>query len=192
LGWQIRRRDPAFDGVAVTFRALGLAGVVLIEPEFHRDHRGFFARLLASDELQANGLATNYCQEAIAHNAARGTIRGLHYQVPPYAETKIVRCVRGAAYDVVVDIRAASASFGRWISVELDAEMRQGLYIPTGFAHGYQTLEPGTELHYKIVPGYEPSAARGVHYADPTLAIPWPISPAIISDRDLNHPPLYQ
>jgi dTDP-4-dehydrorhamnose 3,5-epimerase len=171
------------------YDALSIPGPVLMTPEPIPDARGFFARLLDFDEMREHGLECDFVQESLAYNERAGTIRGMHYQREPHAETKIVRCVRGAVYDVVIDVRPDSPAFGKWVALRLDGESRRALYVPPGFAHGYQTLEDGTELHYHITPKYEPSGATGIHYADATLAIPWPIREGVtISERDLALP----
>lgn len=167
------------------FTPLPLAGAYLIEPERHEDERGFFARVWCFREFTAYGLKTDFVQSSISCNRRRGTLRGLHYQEAPHAETKLVRCTQGAAFDVLVDLRPDSPSFKRWHACELTAENRAAVYIPEGFAHGFQTLSPDTELLYSIFPYYEPGASHGVRWNDPTLEIAWPLNPPpVISDRD--------
>ena len=147
---------------------------------------------MTSARFAAHGLATSFPEHSEAHNAERGTIRGLHWQSEPHAETKLIRCTRGAVYDVLVDVRAHSPTFGRWHAVELRAENALGLYVPPGFAHGYQTLADDTDLHYLILPApYAAAAARGVAYDSAALAIPWPLSVTAISDRDRGLPPAF-
>ena len=156
----------------------------LIEPQAIADERGFFARVWCSEELHEAGLSTEIAQISIAHNRYKGTIRGMHYQREPHQETKVVRCLSGSVLDVIIDIREQSTTYLQWTSVELDAERRNALYIPGGFAHGYQTLEDSTEMEYLISCPYAPDFAGGLRYDDPHLAIDWPLDPSIVSDRD--------
>jgi dTDP-4-dehydrorhamnose 3,5-epimerase len=172
----------------VRFEPLPIAGAFRIETEPAEDARGFFARLFDAEEFRARGLTTNFVQRSLSFNRRRGTLRGLHYQAEPHAETKIVRCTRGAAFDVMADLRPDSPSFRRWHGVELTADNRTAVYIPTGCAHGFQALADDTELYYEITPAYVPEAARGVRFDDPALAIGWPIAPPIVSDRDRTLP----
>jgi dTDP-4-dehydrorhamnose 3,5-epimerase len=173
----------------VIFTELPLAGAFLIEPERHADERGFFARVWCAREFGDRGLATVFVQSSISFNKRRGTLRGLHLQSPPHAETKLVRCTRGAAFDVLVDLRPESATYKRWHVCELTAENRGTVYIPEGIAHGFQTLSDDTELAYCISTYYEPAAARGVRWDDPTLAIAWPmVPPTVVSEKDRQLP----
>jgi dTDP-4-dehydrorhamnose 3,5-epimerase len=172
----------------VIFRDTGLAGVVLLEPERREDARGYFARTFDRDELAARGLEAAVVQCSTSVNHLRGTVRGLHLQVPPCAEAKLVRVTRGAVFDVVVDVRPGSATRGRHVSVVLDAAAGKQVYVPPGFAHGFQTLEDETEVFYLISAPYSAEHARGYRYDDPTLAIPWPEPMTMISDRDLLLP----
>jgi dTDP-4-dehydrorhamnose 3,5-epimerase len=166
-----------------------LAGAFTIDVERHTDERGFFARVWCADELAEHGLSTVVAQASIAHNPRRGTLRGLHWQGAPHAETKLVRCTRGAVYDVIVDIRPGSETYGEWIAVELTAENRRTLYVPEGFAHGYQTLADDTEVWYQMSARYAPDAARGLRFDDPRLAIAWPAAEErILSERDRGWP----
>jgi dTDP-4-dehydrorhamnose 3,5-epimerase len=161
-----------------------IAGAVTIELEPLVDERGFFARTFCRREFEARGLESRIAQENISYNARRGTLRGLHYQIAPHEEVKVVSCLAGAIFDVIVDLRPASPSYGRWTAVELSAENRLRLYIPAGVAHGFQTLADHTTVGYQMSEFFAPAAARGVRWDDPTLAIPWPIVPPIISARD--------
>ncbi len=172
------------------FAPTALAGVFIIEPEMHDDARGFFARTFDAQTFRERGLTDRFNQHSIAHNTRAGTIRGLHYQVRPHGETKLVRATRGALFDVAVDLRAGSATFGRWVGVRLDDRNRLALYVPEGFAHGYQTLEDGTEALYLIAGAYAPQAARGVRFDDPTLAIAWPREATVVSSGDSEWPTL--
>ena len=166
------------------FRETALAGVWLIEPERLGDERGFFARTWCRREFETRGLEPDVVQCNISWNAKRGLVRGLHYQMPPHAETKLVRCTRGAIWDVVVDLRPGSPTFKRWTAAELTADNRHAMYIPKGCAHGFQTLTDDTEVFYQMSAFHAPGAERGVRWNDPVLAIAWPIASAALSDRD--------
>jgi dTDP-4-dehydrorhamnose 3,5-epimerase len=170
------------------FEPLAIEGAFRIAIEPKSDERGFFARTFCAETFAKRGLETNFVQRSISYNARRGTLRGLHYQDQPYAETKIVRCSRGAAFDVLVDLRPQSTSYRRWQAVELTAENRWMVYIPVGCAHGFQALADGTELVYEITPAYEPTASRGIAWNDPELAINWPLMQAILSPTDRSWP----
>ena len=172
------------------FHPTALPGVFMIEPERHCDSRGHFSRTFCRAEFAARGLCADFVQTSASVNTSRGTLRGLHHQAAPAAETKLVRVVRGAAFDVVADLRPASPTYGRWIAAELSAENGRMLYIPPGCAHGFQTLADDTELLYQIAPGYEPGLSRGVRWNDPALGIAWPIAEPILSERDRTLPPL--
>jgi dTDP-4-dehydrorhamnose 3,5-epimerase len=162
-----------------------IPGVVLIEPELHEDSRGFFARVFCREEFQAYGLVDHIEQTSLSFNQQRGTLRGLHFQVPPHAETKVVACVEGHVFDVAVDVRPTSPAFGQWFGLELSSKNRRQLYLPAGIAHGFQTLEDRSTLLYQISTPFHPQAARGIRWNDPKLAITWPISDAVIvSDKD--------
>jgi dTDP-4-dehydrorhamnose 3,5-epimerase len=172
----------------VKFEALALAGAWLIHTEPATDARGFFARTYCSRELRQPGLIADYPQHSISFNDARGTLRGLHYQAEPHAETKIVRCTRGAIFDVVVDLRAGSATRGRWLGIELTEANRASLYVPAGFAHGFITLDDASEVLYMIDKEHVPGLGRSLRWDDPDLAIRWPFAPAIMSDNDRQAP----
>ena len=165
-----------------------LAGACIIEPEAHADERGFFARMYGEAEFRALGLEPCGRQWSVSYNKRRGTLRGLHYQAEPHGETKLVRCVIGAVFDVIVDLRPGSATYGKWVGVELSQANRLALYIPKGMAHGFQTLADDSELLYGITPDYVPNAARGVRWDDPTIAIAWPLPPVNLSPRDAALP----
>jgi dTDP-4-dehydrorhamnose 3,5-epimerase len=166
------------------FSELELAGVYLVEPEPITDSRGFFARTWCADEFAEHGLETVVAQCNVSFNTHRGTIRGLHYQIEPMGEAKLVRCTAGAVLDVAVDVREDSPSRYRWLAVELTAEKRNALYIPAGFAHGLQTLSDGAEVFYQMFERYSPDHSRGLRWDDPRLAIEWPLADPIVSDRD--------
>lgn len=172
------------------FTPLPLAGACRIAPERRGDERGFFARLFCAREFEAQGLATAWVQCNASFSRAEGTLRGLHFQRPPMAEAKLVRCVRGAIFDVIVDLRAESETFGRWTSLELDDEAREMVYVPPGFAHGFQTLAPDTELLYFHSQFFSPDHEGGLRHDDPRLAIPWPRPVAGLSPRDAGFPGL--
>ena len=168
------------------FTETRLAGAFTIDIEPHQDERGFFARVWDGDEFARRGLDARVMQSSIAYNDAAGTLRGLHYQAPPFAETKLVRCTAGAIWDVVVDLRRESPTFLEWVAVELTAENRRTLYVPEEFAHGYQTLRDATEVWYQMSVPYAPEVARGLRWDDPQLGIDWPPAQArLISERDL-------
>jgi dTDP-4-dehydrorhamnose 3,5-epimerase len=169
--------------------SLKIDGLLLLTREEIGDSRGFFARTFCKRELEAAGFSVDVVQQNVSQNVRRGTIRGLHFQEPPHAEAKIVRCTRGAIYDVVVDLRLGSATHGQWVSLELTDSSR-ALAIPEGFAHGFQTLEDDTEVSYDMGNYYVPEAVRGIRYDDPKLAIPWPIADTTVSDRDRALPGL--
>lgn len=164
-----------------------LRGAYVIEPEKHEDDRGFFARSWCREEFTSKGLDTKLVQCNVSFNKKQGTLRGLHYQLPPQAETKLVRCTRGALYDVIVDLRADSPTFLKWFGVELTGRNYRMLYIPQRFAHGFQTLEDGTEIFYQMSEFYAPEAARGLRWNDPRLRIAWPEADRIISTRDKEY-----
>lgn len=170
------------------FRELELAGAFLIEPERHEDERGFFARTFCRREFEAHGLDPFVAQANLSYNRARGTLRGMHYQAPPSEEAKTVRCVRGAIHDVIVDLRPDSATFARHAAVELSAADRRALYVPPGFAHGFQTLEPETEVSYLMSAFYAPEHGRGFRHDDPEIGIRWPLPVSVISAKDRDLP----
>lgn len=172
------------------FTPTPLAGAYLIELEQLEDERGFFARSFCQNEFKAHGLDPVVAQCNVSFNRQRGTLRGLHYQAEPHAEAKLVRCTRGAVWDVIVDLRKGSPTACKWHAVELTAENRRALYIPAGFAHGFQTLADDTEVFYQMSEFYHPELARGVRWDDRTLAIRWPIEQAIISSLDRAFPTL--
>jgi dTDP-4-dehydrorhamnose 3,5-epimerase len=173
------------------FHATRLSGVFVIEVEPRPDERGMFARTYCRDEFARHGLCTEWVQTNVAFNTRAGTLRGMHWQAAPHAEAKLVRCVSGAAYDVVVDLRAGSPTRRQWIAVELTAANRKAVYVPEGFAHGYQTLADGTEMFYMMSAFHAPDAARGARWDDPALGIVWPPCAArVISPRDAAYPDL--
>jgi dTDP-4-dehydrorhamnose 3,5-epimerase len=173
------------------FTELDIGGVYLIDLEPHMDQRGFFARTFCVREFAQQGLITAIAQCNTSFNARRGTLRGLHYQSAPHEEAKVVRCTSGSVFDVVVDLRPDSLTRGKWVSAELSGTNRRMLYIPPGVAHGFQTIEDNTEVFYQISTDYVSSAARGIRWDDPLLAIDWPLrEERIISERDAAFPGL--
>ena len=173
------------------FHQLHLAGAFRIELELAADERGAFARRFCADEFRARGLETDMVQRSVSFNARAGTLRGMHYQMPPHLEAKIVRCTRGAVFDVMVDLREGSPTYGQWHGEELSVENRLMFYIPKGFAHGFQSLVDNTEVDYEITPAYVPGSAAGFRFDDPKLAIAWPVADMIMSERDRTLPPSF-
>jgi dTDP-4-dehydrorhamnose 3,5-epimerase len=169
------------------FQETPIAGAFLIELEKRGDDRGFFARAFCEKEFGAKGLATRFVQVNNSLSAQRGTLRGMHYQLPPFAETKLVRCIRGALYDVILDLREGSPTFGRSFGAEISAENRRMMYVPKGFAHGFVTLSDATEAFYFVDEFYGPQHERGVRWDDPRFAIQWPVAPTVLSDKDRAH-----
>jgi dTDP-4-dehydrorhamnose 3,5-epimerase len=170
------------------FAETGIAGVVVVDIEPHGDERGAFARLQCPDEFAAAGHPFDPAQTSLSRNPPAGVLRGLHYQPAPYAETKLVRAVRGRIFDVALDLRPASATYRRWVAQELSADNARALLIPEGVAHGFLTLEPNTDVLYQISPAFQPGHEAGVRWDDPAFAIDWPAEPRLISDRDANYP----
>lgn len=170
------------------FTPLTLPGAYLLDIEPLHDERGFFARTFCREEFLAHGLSPELVQCSVSYNLRRGTLRGMHYQAEPDAEAKLVRCTRGAIYDVLLDLRPASPTYLQWTAVELTAANRRMVYIPDGLAHGFQTLEDDTEVFYQMSHPYVPGAARGVRWDDPAFAIHWPPAERIISPKDLTYP----
>jgi len=176
-------------GMTVIFNETVLKGAFIIELRKIEDERGFFARAWCQKEFTANGLNPCLLQCNLAFNKARGTIRGMHYQAPPYQEAKLVRCTRGAIYDVIIDLRPDSQSYLKWIGVELTEDNHAMLYVPEDFAHGYQTLTNNAEVFYQVSQFYSPEFERGVRWNDPVFGIDWPETENyVISEKDKNHP----
>jgi dTDP-4-dehydrorhamnose 3,5-epimerase len=170
------------------FREAPLPGAWVLEPERVADERGFFARTWCRRDFEARGLDPEIAQCSVSFNHRRGTLRGLHFQAEPHGEVKLVRVTRGAVWDVIVDLRPDLPTFRRHFAVVLSAEAGNQLYIPKGMAHGFQTLEDGTEVFYQISAFYAPAAARGYRWDDPAFAIPWPEPVTVISEKDRNLP----
>ncbi len=172
------------------FGKTALAGAFLIDLEPREDDRGFFARAFCQHEFAAHGLKPVIAQANIGFNKKKGTVRGMHFQFPPSAETKLVRCTRGAILDIIVDLRPESPTFLQHIAVELNADNHRGIYIPERFAHGYQALEDNTETTYHVGEFYTPGAEGGLPFDDPRLGLTWPLPVAVISDKDRQWRPL--
>jgi len=170
------------------FRETKLPGAFEIDLEAKTDQRGFFARTWCQQEFAAHGLNTKLVQCSVSFNQRKGTLRGMHYQVAPHAETKLVRCTQGAIFDVVLDLRPQSPKFKDSFGVVLTAEKRNMIYVPEGCAHGFLTLEEGTEVFYQISEFQSPESARGVRFDDPAFRIAWPEKVEVISERDRNYP----
>lgn len=168
------------------FSETPIAGLTLVDLRRIGDERGFFARQFCQREMANAGLDTEVCQVNVSFNSERGTLRGIHYQAAPHQEGKLVRCLRGAIFDVAVDLRPDSSTYLQWYGVELSAENRNALFVPKGFGHAYQTLTEDAEVFYLVSAFYEPSAGRGLRFDDPKLAIDWPLPPVAVSEQDLN------
>ncbi len=165
-----------------------LAGAYLNDLEKRGDDRGFFARAFCANEFSAQGLVGHFCQVNDSLSAQKGTLRGMHYQLAPKAETKLVRCIRGSLYDMILDLRDGSLTFGESFGAELTAENRRMMYVPKGFAHGFLTLVDATEAFYFVDEFYSPEHERGIRYNDWKFNLRWPNIPTVISDKDRNHP----
>ncbi len=165
-----------------------LAGAYTIELEKHGDDRGFFARAFCQEEFAELGLSCEIVQVNNSLAERKGTLRGMHYQLAPKAETKMVRCIRGSLFDVIIDLREGSETFGKYHGVELSAENRTMFYVPKGFAHGFITLEDNTEAFYFVDEYYAPDCERGIRWDDPRFGIAWPLKPEVLSEKDTSHP----
>jgi dTDP-4-dehydrorhamnose 3,5-epimerase len=170
------------------FKPTDLPGAFVIEPERRADVRGYFARTFCEKEFVDQGLEPHISQCSVSFNHRKGTLRGMHYQAAQFEEVKVVRCNRGAIYDVIIDLRPASPAFKKWLAVRLDEEDGHMLYIPKGFAHGFQTLADDTEVFYQMSQVFSSQHARGVRWNDPAFSIEWPDDQRIILDRDRNYP----
>ena len=166
----------------ITGTPLQPACVIDIEPA--RDERGYFARTFSREEFARHGLPGDFVQASLSFNRRRGTLRGLHYQAEPAAEGKLIRCTRGAIFDVMLDLRRESPTWCRWFAVELSADNGRAVYVPPGFAHGFQTLTDDAELFYQMTAAYRPELSRGVRWNDPAFGITWPLADPIVSARD--------
>ncbi|HKR01613.1 MAG TPA: dTDP-4-dehydrorhamnose 3,5-epimerase [Pyrinomonadaceae bacterium] len=173
------------------FTETKLSGAFLIDPEKFEDERGFFALSWSQREFMERGLNPCLVECNVSFNKSKHTLRGMHYQASPHAQAKVVRCTRGAVFDVIIDLRAESATFHQWVGVELTANNCRLLYVPEGFAHGFQTLVDDTEIFYQMAEYYAPEAGRGVRWDDPAFGIEWPAADErIINRRDRSHPPV--
>ena len=188
MGRKVGRPYSGGRGPSVIFVETELPGAYLVEPEKREDERGFFARTWCEREFREHNLNPLTVQCNISFNKRKGTLRGMHYQVAPAAEAKLVRCTQGAIYDVIIDLRQESATFKRYLSVRLTAQNYKMLYVPEGFAHGFQALEDNSEVFYQMSEYYAPQCARGVRWNDPAFGIHWPIVEPILLDRDRNYP----
>ncbi|WJH35569.1 dTDP-4-dehydrorhamnose 3,5-epimerase [Paenibacillus sp. CC-CFT747] len=167
-----------------------LEGVVILEPAVYGDHRGFFTESYNRKNLAGLGIELDFVQDNHSYSAEAGTLRGLHYQLNPMAQTKLVRVTAGAVYDVAVDIREGSPTYGEWVGVILSEANHRQLLIPAGFAHGFCTITPHTHVSYKVTEYYSAEHDRGIRWDDPELAIPWPVTRPVLSDKDGKHPGL--
>jgi dTDP-4-dehydrorhamnose 3,5-epimerase len=170
------------------FSDTNIAGVVRIEIERREDERGYFARTWSRDDFLGRSLVADYVQSSVSYNAKARTLRGMHYQEAPRGETKIVTCLRGVIYDVAVDLRPQSSTYGQWTAATLSGEALQMLYVPEGCAHGFLTLTPETLVHYQISEIYSPEHSRGIRWNDRAFGIEWPSAPDVMSVRDASYP----
>ena len=170
------------------FETTPISGAILVQLEPHADSRGAFARTFCTAEFGAAGLPTQFCQANLSQSKTRGTLRGMHYQLAPHAEGKLIRCTAGALQDVIVDLRPDSPSFRQHYATVLSAENQAALYLPPGVAHGFLTLAPDTEAHYWVTSPYAPEAERGFRFDDPWLALEWAARPQVVSDKDSSWP----
>ena len=165
-----------------------LAGAYLIETERHSDHRGYFTTTFCRKEFTKAGLVANFVQSNCSFNIARGTLRGMHFQVAPMAQPKLVRCTRGAVYDVMIDLRPESPTYCQWVAAELTEDNGSAFYIPEGFAHGFETMADNSEVFYEMGEFYSPEHGKGFRWNDPAFSIHWPIASPILAARDANYP----
>lgn len=170
------------------FAETKLKGAFVIEIKKLEDNRGFFGRSWCANEMAEHGLKSDIKQVNNSLSLKKGTIRGMHYQNDPYQETKLVRCTKGAIFDVIIDLRPHSPTYKQWIGVELNADNRKMLYVPEDFAHGFITLEDNCEVNYLVTQFYTPGAESGIRWDDPAFGIEWPIQPTIVSEKDQTHP----
>jgi dTDP-4-dehydrorhamnose 3,5-epimerase len=166
------------------FNRTNLDGVIMVRPDVHGDHRGFFIETYARQKFVAGGIEPVFVQDNHSRSVQKGVLRGLHFQVPPFAQSKLIRATAGAIFDVVVDLRRGSPSFGKWEGFELSAANFQMLFVPAGFAHGFCTLTENTEVQYKVDVPYSPSHDSGVRWNDPDIGIAWPIEHPVLSKKD--------
>ncbi len=188
MGWPVAGGDPGVDGDRLRFEESRIPGVTRITLERIVDERGLFARSWCVDELSAHGIDATLRQCSVSFSERKGTLRGLHWQQPPWEEGKVVRCTRGGIYDVALDLRAGSPTRLQWVGFELTAENRDAVYLPPGVAHGFQTLQDETEVLYMMSERYHPESAAGVRWDDPAFGIAWPLSHPFLSPRDRSYP----
>ncbi len=186
MEWKICCFTSKSGGNKMKLSETKLQGVYVIKIEKLEDERGFFARTWDKEFFKSNGLNTDLVQCNISFNKKKGTVRGLHYQIPPYEEAKLVRCTHGKVFEVMIDLRKNSKTFLQWDSVELDSKDYKMLFVPEGFALGLQTLEDNTEVHYQMSQSYNPKYSKGIIWNDKTLKIDWPLNPSVISENDAN------
>jgi dTDP-4-dehydrorhamnose 3,5-epimerase len=170
------------------FNETKLKGAFVVEIEKLADDRGFFARSWCQKEFEAQGLTSGVLQANVSYNRKKGTLRGMHYQIAPYQECKLIRCTRGAIYDVIIDLRTDSETFKHWTALELTADNYTMFYVPEDFAHGFITLVDNTEITYQVSQFYTPGCEKGIRFNDPTFNIEWPLDVSVISDKDRNWP----
>lgn len=187
-GYHSAPRRTEDDDDLMKFSELDIPGAWLIEPDLHRDERGVFRRHFCADEFSAHGIVPTVVQGNISENPHLGTLRGFHYQASPHQEAKTLSCLTGSIYDIVVDLRAGSATFMKWIAVELSAGDRKSLHVPAGCANAWLTTASQTCVHYYMSEFYTPGADRGFRYDDPAFTFHWPAPPKVISDKDRNYP----
>ena len=189
MGRKVYRPNSSSEGLFLIFTETKLKGAYIIEPEKLKDSRGFFGRIWCREEFEVQGLNPNLVQCSISFNATIGTLRGMHYQIPPHEETKLVRCTQGAIFDVIIDLRLNSPTFKQWVGETLTYQNHRVMYVPKGFAHGFQTLAPNTEVFYQMSDAHASEFARGIRWNDPLFGIKWPeVHSRIISARDQEFP----
>jgi len=188
MGWSLRCTHSTSDDLPVIFAPTELNGAYTLDPERRVDDRGYFARMWCRREFEQAGLNTSLAQSSVSFSPRRNTLRGMHWQAAPHGEVKIVRCTRGAIWDVIIDLRPESPTYMRHLGVELSADSGRALYIPEGMAHGFVTLVDGSEVFYQMSAFHEPAAARGVRWNDPAFGIEWPVSTPILHPRDASYP----
>lgn len=172
----------------LTVRETGIKGLFVVKPKVYGDHRGWFTETYSKIKLEEAGLCADFVQDNHSLSGKKGTLRGLHLQINPKAQTKLIRCIRGSVRDVVVDLRSTSPTYKKWFSIELTAENQTQLWIPKGFAHGFLTLEDMCEIQYKVDEFYAPECDRSIRYDDPELGIDWGIERPVLSNKDLAAP----
>ena len=187
MGREIRSTHPGSDDLQMIFKETRLRGAYIIDIQKLEDERGFFARTWCQREFETHGLNTQLAQCNLSYNKPKGTLRGMHYQEAPFEEAKLVRCSKGAIYDVIIDLRPQSPTYLEHLAVTLTADQHNMLYVPEGFAHGFLTLEDDTNVFYQMSEFYAPEHARGVRWDDPAFNVKWPIAAQVISERDASY-----